>query len=255
MRRWLPVGSGQTSPDGSSYAYSVSGESSSDSTQVHVVTVATGADHVLTVNPPLQGAAVGWAVGDYDGRYVYLLGEQVENFPGGVWRLNATTGSIDQVSQVPEILLLQGGYAWVGTVNPADPSPPLPPRSGRGFDSIVQVNLSTGARTTWIYRTGDDISLVGLDHAGHPIVSIAPGPDYDVSHGTELLVTTPGGAGTQISSGALSLFQMQPDVGRIWFGTGAGIYMWTAAAGVQKMFAFPGSPTNGQSIMPAGHCV
>src|SRR5262249_44805974 len=36
MKRWLPVGSGQTSPDGKSYAYSVPGPSAADPTAIHV---------------------------------------------------------------------------------------------------------------------------------------------------------------------------------------------------------------------------
>lgn len=249
QKRWLPVGSGQTSPDGSAYAYAVAGPSITDPTDVHVVTVATGGDHVLKVSPPPAGAAMGWEVGDFDGTYVYLLGEQFEQYPRGVWRVNASTGALTQVSQSGSILMLRGADLWVGLVNPADPSPPRPPRSGETFDSIAEVNLTTGTANTWIYRPGEAVYPLGLDGVGHLVVSIADGPDFNISLGKVRVLASPGDGGTQISDGSLSYYQMQGDTGRIWFGTDRGVYLWTQVGGLEKVFA------SGQPIDVAGRCV
>src|SRR5713226_8151563 len=62
MRRWLPAGPGQTSPDGRSYAYIVPAAPSSKPTAVHVVQVATGSDHVISIGLP--PGVVGWQLED-----------------------------------------------------------------------------------------------------------------------------------------------------------------------------------------------
>ncbi|HET7337924.1 MAG TPA: hypothetical protein VFK22_00130 [Candidatus Dormibacteraeota bacterium] len=255
-RRWLPVAPGQTSDDGSTYVYAEGGASTTDPTALHVVTVATGVDRVVMVTPPPEGAAVGWQIGDFDGRYAYLLGDQFERYPAGVWRVDTTTGALTQITSAGSILLLKGSDLWVGAVNPADPSPPLPPRSGQEFDSIVHIDLGTGTQTTWIYRPGQSIAVRGVDVTGHPVVNVASGPDFDTSLGAVYLLTNPGAPGTQILSGGLRFLQMQPDVGRIWFGNDRGVYVWTLASGLQKVFVVPpNTQALSQTIYPAGHCV
>lgn len=67
MKRWLPVGSGQTAPDGLSYAY-VSPRTGGY-TWVNVVQVASGTIDINTTTsivPPPSG--VGWQLKDYDGK-------------------------------------------------------------------------------------------------------------------------------------------------------------------------------------------
>jgi hypothetical protein len=253
-RRWLPVGSGQEAPDGSSYAYSVPGATGADPTSVHVVTIATGADRVVSSNPPPSGAAVGWALADFDGTHAYLVGQQIDQFPGGLWRLDTLTGAVNQLSQARGVLLVRGGNAWAGVVNPADPSPPHPGK-GQGFDSIVQIDLTTGAQTTWIYRPGSMVYLVGVDQGGHPVVSVAPGPDFDVSHQPLLVLDRPQDSGTLVSTAGQNLLLMQPDVDRIWFGNEHGIYLWTPTRGLLKVFGFQGDASLSQWIAPAGRCV
>lgn len=249
MKRWLPVGPGQTSPDGTSYAYAVSGQTSSDPTEVHIVTVATGADRVIKVTPTATGAAVGWTVGDFDGRYAYLLSQQFEEFPLGVWRVDVTTGTLSQISQSGSIILLQNGNMWIGVVNPADPSPPRPPRSGQYFDSLAEVNLATGAQTMWIYRAGKAIFLLGVDGNGHPVVTISDAPGFNIALGDVFVVSSPGDTGKLVSHGDLPFPQMQADSTRLWFGTERGIYLWTNAGGLQKVFA------SSQPVTVAGRCV
>lgn len=241
MKRFLPASPAQTSPDGRTYAYVTPSFGGTQST-VNVVTVATGIERRLKVNIPVH-------LDTFDGRYAYLVGQ-------GVWRMDTTTGALNQVSLEPSTILVRGGNLWVGRVNPADPSPPkaLParielPQGGRLFDSIAQLNLTTGTETTWIYSPGEEVFLLGLDAAGHPVVSVSHGPDFSAWLDTVLVLNRPGDRGTHISDGAVLLNHVQADGGRIWFGSDRGIYLWTPGGGLQKVFA------SNQPIAPGGFCV
>jgi hypothetical protein len=244
MKRWIPQGAAQASPDGRTYAYVTPSLGGTQST-VNLVTVASGADRVLNVNP-------GFAVKDFDGRYVYLTyiqSWQPAKLEQGVWRIDSATGSLVQLSQQGPVLALRALQLWVGRINPTDPSPPKDSQGGQLFDSIVQVNLTTGAETAWIYRPGEAVSLIGLDRGGHPVVGVTHGPDFSGSPSAVLLIDAPGDSGTVITNTAVALSTMQADVGRIWFGSAHGIYLWTPADGLQKAYPYA------QTIMPAGYCV
>jgi hypothetical protein len=252
MKRWLPAGSGQASPDGTRYAYSVPGPSSSDPTQVHVVQVADGSDHVVSIAPPPTG--VGWQVEDFDGRSVYLAIQMVDQFPAGVWRLDVATGLLHQLAPTSagHVQLVQSGIAWVGLVDPADPSPPQLPK-GEPFDSLASIDLATGATTTWVYRPGQAVMFVDVDSSGHPVVMVLPPPfDHPVPM---VLVSSPGNIGVAIEAPFYQLGLTEADTGRLWFSGSKGVYYWTLATGLIKVYAFKGDPSLQQSIAPAGHCV
>jgi hypothetical protein len=263
-KRWLPVGPGQTSADGSAYAYAAPSFGGTDE-PIIIVTVATGAGHQLDINLPPQGAGQNWQVGDYDGRYVYLVATQVDQFPAGVWRLDSVSGTLTNLlpKSAGHVLLLQNGVAWVGLTNPADPSPPSPPK-GEAFDTIASINLSTGAQTTWIYRPGKSVILWGLDSSSHPVVMVTAGPDFGPVPQL-ILVDAPASDGIAIPAGSLSqrpagfLPFMEADAGRLWFGAPDGIYYWTLATGLHRVYEFKPDPASNASLqellVPAGHCV
>lgn len=255
-KRWLPTGSGQTAPDGSSYAFTSPSFGGPDQF-LAIVTVADGAVHQSSISLPPQGVGLQWAVADYDGRSVYLIAEQVDAFPAGVWRFDSMSGSLQQLLPVSagHVLHVANGVAWVGQVNPHDPSPPRPPK-GQAFDTIASVNLASGAQTTWIYRPGQSVVFWGLESSGHPLLMITSGPDF--APVPELtLVDVAGGNGTAIPAGFLPLGLMEADAGRVWFGGPHGIYYWTASTGLLKVYAFQPDPLtqNQQVLLPAGHCV
>lgn len=242
MKRFIPASPGQTAPDGRTYAY-VANDLGGPNATVFVVSVATGTRRGLnlTMNP--------FQVDDFDGRYAYLVGE-------GVWRIDTSTGALKHLTQDPSTIFVRNGNSWVGRVNPADPSPPRAsparielPQGGRLFDSIAEVDLNTGKETTWIYRPGEEVFLLGLDGAGHPIVSVSHGPDFNARLDTVLVLTSPGDPGTHISDGGVLLNHVQGDRDRIWFGSDRGIYLWTPADGLQKVFA------SSQPVAPGGFCV
>ncbi|MEO8745195.1 MAG: hypothetical protein ABI334_01340 [Candidatus Dormiibacterota bacterium] len=242
MKRFIPASPAQTSPDGRTYALVTNSLGGTQAT-VDVVTVASGSERRLNIS--LQPVHVA----DFDGRYAYLVGQ-------GVWRIDTTTGALNQVSLERSTILVRGGNLWVGRVNPADPSPPRAsparielPQGGRLVDSIAQVNPNTGIETTWIYRPGEEVFLLGFDAAGHPVVAVSHGPDINAWKDTVLVLNSPGDRGTHVSDGAVLLNHVQADGGRIWFGSDRGIYLWTPGGGLQKVFA------SNQPVAPGGLCV
>lgn len=252
--RWLPAASEQTSPNGATYAFANPPFGGSDQS-IDVVTVATGGVQRFSVKVPSDGT---WQVGDFDGQYVYLVDELDGRLPTGIWRLDAKSGALVALAQLQNVFAVRSGSAWIGYVDPHDPNPPQA-AGGPLFDSLVQVNLATGARTTWFYRPGFSVWLLGIDGAGRPVVGVSSGPTFNPSPPDELRrLTDPlsGGEdnGDLIYAGPLTLDTPQADGNRIWFGGEGGIYLYTSAAGLQKVYTFTSGPTTGQTISPAGVC-
>lgn len=254
-KRWIPVGAGQSSPDGLTYAF-VAPPLGSSYSLLFVYTVATGANHFVELPDPAQGTGQFFNIGDYDGRYAYVVAEQVDGFPKGVWRVNPATGASTPLLAISagNVLLVQNGVAWIGLVNPTDPSPPHPPK-GQAFDTIESINLSTGATTTWIYGPGHSVIFWGLDSSSHPVVMVTSPPSFDAVTALTL-IDAPGSNGIAIPAGFLPLGDMEADAGRLWFGGPDGVYYWTQATGLIKVDSFRANPAVGddQSVFPAGHC-
>lgn len=254
-KRWLPVGAGQASPDGSSYAF-VAPPLGGDAA-LFTYQVASGAYHYKTLAAPPQGDGPYFNYGDYDGRYAYLVADQIDGFPKGVWRADPATGATSQLlpTSAGNVLLVQNGVAWIGLDNPADTSPPHAPK-GQAFDTLESINLLTGATTTWIYQASHSVIFWGLDSSAHPVVMVTSPPNFD-SVRQLLLLDAPGSNGISIPAGFLPLGDMEGDAGRLWFGGRDGIYYWTQATGLIKVDSFQPNPAvaDDQSVFPAGHCV
>lgn len=254
VKRWLPVSPGLVSSDGAAYAYAVHDLGSPDYL-VFIVTVASGATRVIRFNAPDSTIGNGWEAADYDGRYVYLVATQVDRAPRGVWRFDPNTAGLQQLvpSTAGAILRVNNGVAWVGRVDPADPSPPNPGK-GEGFDTIASIDLATGSQTTWIYRPAELVIFWGLDSSAHPVVMVRPQPDS----GADLpivLVDAPGKDGVAIAAFFATLGAMEADTGQLWFGGPHGIYYWTAVSGFIKVYDWGPNPSSDEMVAPAGHCV
>lgn len=259
QHRWIPAGANQTGADGSSYAYATVGASSSEPAHIHVVNVAQGMEKVFNVAIPSDvGAANGVVVADFDGAGVYFLVTQVEAYPVGVWRLDVATGTVKALARVGAVMRVRGGYAWIGGVNPHDPSPPSVPASRFLYDSIIQVDLSSGAQTEWYYNPGHSLVLRGLDTHNRPVVSVSFGPDYPVDTTEIRLIDTPGTGGESngeiVYSGGPWLSEPQADGDRLWFGSDRGIYLYTPATGLRKVFAFKVVGSVAEAMLPVGFC-
>lgn len=251
MRRWLPTGPGQTSPDGRSYAYIVPVAPGTNPTKVHIVQVATGADHVISIGLPPGG--VGWYLEDYSGSAVFLAGEMANQGPAGVWRLDVASGSLHELSAAADVFLVQNGTAWIGINNPADPSPPVL-QYGQPVDSIAAVNLSTGGQTTWMYEPGASVQVLAVDEFGRLVAGVAAPPDFSGS--SIVFYQSAGSIGDVVTANGIGLDLVEPDRGQLWFGSGSGIYFWTSITGLKKVYAIKEETTGpGQAIVPAGHCL
>src|SRR5262249_42471229 len=165
----------------SQYAYAFDGRGT-----IHVVSVATGADRSVAVHTPADTAA-GIQVEDFDGRYADFGVFSTSGHPHGIWRIDLTGAAVTPLAQVSDVFAVRNGSAWIGYLDPHDPNPPQLPQGGESvlFNSIVQVNLTTGVRTTWFYRPGQSVELLAIDGSGKPVVSARSGPDF-VSSAAEI---------------------------------------------------------------------
>jgi hypothetical protein len=256
QRRWVPAASSQSTPDGASYAYVTSDASRPTKVEVHIVDVRSATEKLFQVAIPRY--VIGFEVFDFSAAGIYLVGSQVDRRPAGVWLMNPTTGAIRQLVQVTDLMAVRGGYGWIGRVDPRDPAPPKPVKGSQPFNSIVRVDLATSVLTTWFYRPGAEVELMGFDGKGGPVVRLFEhsGPS---DRSETWLVPAQSKQGTLIYAGALSLGPLQGDGDRLWFGgsTGfggtAGIYLYTQARGLQKVFAFTdGKPDH--VVSPVGVC-
>ena len=249
-RRWVPASAAQSSPDGASYAYAF--QTGSTAT-FHVVNVVQATEKTFTISVPAP-AGVNVLVEDYDGSGVFFANIPNEGDITGVWRLDVATGRLTALARVSKVMAVRHGYAWAGAVDPHDPNPPSAP--GNAQDTIVQVNLSTGAATNWYYRLGQSVTLLGFAGGDRPIVEVTAPPSFSPANGEIRLIDhtqTSGGEdnGELVAGEGVTLFSPQADGDRVWFGSDTGIYLYTQAAGLQKVFA---APPGSQYVQPAGVC-
>ncbi|OLD25852.1 MAG: hypothetical protein AUJ02_03900 [Chloroflexi bacterium 13_1_40CM_3_65_12] len=256
QRRWVPASPSQSTPDGAFYAYATWDPSTPSRARVHIVNVGTATEKVFDVAVPDN--AMGFTVADFDSQGVYLLANAFEQLPSGVWLMDATSGALRELVQVTFVEAVRGGYAWAARIDPRDPSPPQLRRSGTSSNSVVRVDLATGAKTTWFYRPGLQVDTIGFDSRSRPIIQVSH-PDGSGRSET-WLVNDPGGDGSSlIYAGGLFIWEPQADGDRLWFGGGTsfrgttGIYLYTQTHGLQKVFAFTqGKPDH--VITPVGFC-
>jgi hypothetical protein len=247
--RWVPAGSRQSTADGSSYAFATWDPTQPDVAVVHIVDVASASDRAYKVAMPVQG--MGFDVADFDSNGVLLLSNGFEQLPEGVWAMDPYTGALRRLLQVGHVAGVRGGYAWAASIDPRDPSPPQLRRSGTASDSIVRVDLRTGASTVWFYKPGKQVDLSGFDSQAHPIVEVYD-PNDTTGYVETWLASSPASP-VQIVAGHQFLGVPQGDGDRIWFSGLAGVYLYTPGNGLRKVAAFDNLASN-QSITVVGVC-
>lgn len=242
--RWLPVPRRAVSPDGKHYAYAPY----ENDRVIHVVDVGTGDDHIYPAVPANAATSPEhYYVIDYANEGIYLaLGYEGPNH--GLWLMDPNSGAIRRVADVRDVKAVDGSAAWLGSVNPADPSPV--PGLGVQPDSVDRFDLVTGSRTNWLYKPGMGLGFIGLDHEGHPIVEASNG---FASDDIELLLLTGPGAANPIFKGSWSdLNGNSGEFGNpiadrhgVWFGSAAGIYLFSPKDGLRKVSNLAAYPGNG----------
>lgn len=245
-KRWLPAAASQLSPDGAFYAYGSFDPQHGDPGRIHVVNVAAATEKVFAASAPTVDQ--GFTVAEFSSVGIYLVATQIQRAPAGAWLMNPLTGEIRALAQVAGVLAIRDGYAWIRRVDPRDPSPPT---TGKGTpsDSVVRVDLATGAQMVWFYRPGEQVELQGFDSGGRPVVDVFD-PSASTIRPEIRLIADAGSAGVlvyagQFINGALG------DGDRLWLSGSTGVYLYTADRGLRKVFEFT-SPN--VAITPVGTC-
>ncbi len=208
--KWLPVSRGMVTPDGSRYVYP-----SSDS--VYVVRVAGGpiaelaprSGHIWTV---LYAAS--------DGVYANPLA-QTQQAVAGLWFL-PFSGSPRQVSTRGYWQAVGGGAAY-GYAAPSVPS--------GAVQSLLRLDLKTGASSTWLADMPSNSNVLGFDFQGRPIVLKQSSPP------TVVVVTTPGRTLTLIDGSVQNFYisWVLADGHGIWMASGDGTYLFRTGFGLEKV--------------------
>jgi hypothetical protein len=183
------------------------------------------------------------------------LGNAYEGL-GGVSLMDPNGGAIRDVGPYYfyPLMAVAGSAVWFGTANPADPNPAPGGLAGTP-DSVDSFNFINGSQTPWLYLPGTFVQVVAVDATGHPIVLVGHGSGS--SDNAELLLLTSPGAAQQIFHGTLtelnSLTASMPigfsgpiaDSHGIWFGSPAGVYLYSPGVGMRKVSDQAGYPGNG----------
>ena len=215
--QWLPVARNAVSPDGAKYVYT---DGRLDSQKAHLVDVRTGAENVIA----LTGFQFVALVVEYRADGIYLA-SGYEGPALGLWLLDPVAGSYRQLPVTTRgIWDVDRGFSWTGVlVDPADS------RGPSASDSVVRVDLKTGAKTSWFTRLGSSVYPIGFDQDGHPFVSVHAWDTYP-GGSTEVWLATAPDSAKLIDSGSLQLGapgQGEPvaDLHGVWFAGSQGIYL------------------------------
>jgi hypothetical protein len=229
FERWLPVPRDNISPDGKHYTYA--DLPAVDGRPVHVVDLASGADHAFSPGPlPTDSSAV--AV-DYENEGVYLA-EQPSGPSGpiGLWLLDPSNayGAVRMVDNTHMCQYIAGGGAW-GTADPLTGHGPGP------GSRLVRMDLKTGAIVSWYKRTDVEFTVAGADGSGHPILQVSKVGTPQLllitaANSATILLPAPGSAVPSLSN----VIHPVTDTHGIWFGdTSGSLSLYTAATGIKKM--------------------
>jgi hypothetical protein len=152
-------------------------------------------------------------------------------------------------------MAVAGSAVWFGSANPADPNPAAGGLAGVP-DSVDSFNFINGKQTPWMYLPGTFLQVVAVDAAGHPIVLVGHGSGDNANNAEVLLLTGPGAAqqifhGTQAELVSITEWIATggggpiADSHGIWFGSPAGIYLYSPGVGMRKVSDQAGYPANG----------
>lgn len=218
--RWVPVDLSALSPNGLSYAYGYQPPGQSNASQIRLVDVRSGKEHVAFTGPSPNGYDV---VGFTSDGVYFTRGAPGSN---GLWRLDPTSDDATPLTSIPiRWRDANHGAAWATQPNPQHP---VLEQGGPVFDQLLRVDLTSRATAQWLTLTGQFLVVIGVDGDGHPLVQSVS------TTANRLIVVTTQATATTIYSGPgngasgfleLSAFNTAvPDGNRTWFGTRAGVF-------------------------------
>jgi hypothetical protein len=226
--RWLPVPRDDISPDGQHYAYAdppaPPGQPASGG--VHVVDLATGADHLL------RPAANNWVVLDYENEGVYLATQPSgATPPTGLWLLDPSgQHPFRQLDNTQSWQYISGGGAWAT----ADPLAAHGPGPG---SRLLRLDLQSGTIASWYKRTDFELVVTGADGAGHPLLQTR-------NDANQLLIVTAQNSATALplATGSVApvlsnyIHPVSDTEHGLWLGdTGGTVSLYTPTLGVEQV--------------------
>jgi len=154
--RWVPVAANQLTPDGSRYAWAAADG-------IYVVNVASGAQTEM-------GEGHSWSLAGVQNDGVYAGDPNT----GGLWLL-PYSGTPRQITKTGYWRAASSTAAY-GTATSAVP---------QGVsNSIIRLDLKTGATMEWFSKAGTMSTITGLDGEGNPILNV----NYLSGLGTEIWI-------------------------------------------------------------------
>jgi hypothetical protein len=215
--RWLPVPYRWVSPDGTRYAYPGQPDG------IYIQNVANGTQVEV-------GEGKSWQILDVDATAVYA----VTGATGGLWRL-PFSGTVTQVTSSGYWQALSpNGFAY-GTATSNVPN-------GAG-NTILQLNLATGASIEYFTATSRQSSVAGFDFGGNPIIYVQAQPAMQIWIGI--------GAGRANPIADLSYTNFYPngspisDRHGIWLAGGNAIALYVQGGGWYLMSSIGGQLAGG----------
>jgi hypothetical protein len=165
--RWLPVAAAQVLADGSAYVYTREASPTQFRNEIHLVSVATGADRVLDDQDPFDALS-------YQPEGIYL-DYHLNGTDGsrGLWLLDPTTQSLKAFPTGAHAwwAAVVGGGAWSYSVD----------GNRFGSASFARLDLSSGVVTTWFSVSSPaqppepgfkSVRAIGFDDARRPLVEV-----------------------------------------------------------------------------------
>ncbi len=217
--KWLPVPYRWVTPDGTRYAYPGQPDG------IYVQNVATGTQIEV-------GEGKSWQILDVQSTAVYAITGQT----GGLWRL-PFSGTATQITSTGYWQALSpNGFAY-GTATSSVPQ-------GAG-NTILQLNLATGATVEFFTASFHQSSVAGLDSAGNPIIYVQAQPAIQIWIGLS--------AGRANPIADLSYTNFYPngtpiaDRHGIWLAGGNGIVLYVPGGGWYLMSSIGGQLAGGCS--------
>jgi hypothetical protein len=199
--KWLPVPYAWVSPDGRRYAYpGIDG--------IYVQNVANGSQVVL-------GAGKVWSVLDVEAVGVYATTGSV----GGLWLL-PFSGDVKQITST--------GY-WQAVNKTAAYGMSTSQVPDGVANTILRLDLSTGATSDWFTSPGFHSFVTGFDFKGNAVVMTSAFTRAEYSSGIWITIAPNRGYLISISNGNYGLNPNGAPVGDghgLWFSSGQGIVLY-----------------------------
>jgi hypothetical protein len=242
-RRWLPVSWAQVLADGSAYVYTREASPTQFRNEIHLVTVATGSDRIITNQDAYHAIAY-----QPEGIYVdhHLNGTDASS---GLWLLDPASGSLKAYpsGQQATWARIAGGAAWSYSLT----------GNRFGSNAFARLDLNTGNVTTWFSVASPSppepgfktIRVLGFD-GSDPLVQV-----YIDEHTSEIWRLSAPGQATRLPDvplGVLSPPFSVTDTHGTWLIAGDGNVYLGSGSGFTRVAAAPSGATPG--AMVAGAC-